>query len=126
MSDNLTKDDLIALRDHIDARLRDSRVDYTARFDRVMDHLERLNGAVARHEARIAEEAQKTRSLEKEVFARASRRSSGDSAPAVTRGDLKRIGAGLAVLVTVIQILWYVGGLAVSLAKTFVASGVAK
>ena len=148
MADILTKGDVLeivgGLRNHIDDRFDTVDVKHGQALRDVAAHLSQLNSKVATHEARIAEEAAKTRGLEKEVFERPSRdaltaiaagapgerapkgSATGDSAPAVTKGDVKRLMAGLAVLGAGVEVLHQLGGVGLAAVKALLVHGAGK
>lgn len=103
MSDGLTRAEL---RDAVNG-LREY---VKERADGIDDRLDKLNGAVARHEAAIgdirveaAEVKTKVTVLNREVFpAYRGKRSGDDERPAVTKGDVRKAAAVLAVLASAV------------------------
>jgi len=110
MNSNVTKGVLLevitALRNHVDAKFESTYADTNARLDRINDHLESLNGSVARHEAlhaAIRVELDHLKDSTKRGAMHAP--SSHDSMPALTKGDVRRIGTLVAGGVAVIEFL---------------------
>jgi len=100
---DLTKADLIGLRDHVDSRIDALRNEQNEDFREVKDRLRQINGSVARHDTAIAVDAQRIVNLEKEVFERprrdpAAASSDSDAQPALTKGDLKKLAWAIAAI----------------------------
>ncbi|MGE0450582.1 MAG: hypothetical protein AB7Q29_13500 [Vicinamibacterales bacterium] len=117
MADGITKGDLLEiatdLRDHIDDRLNVARQEHGQDLRDIKQHLATLNGKVATHEAKHAEIAVRITNVEREIFRRPRRSVTDagrdDEKPAVSRGDMKRLAGGLALLGVVLELLHNVG-----------------
>lgn len=140
MSEELTKGDLLEvigridrMRDHIDKRLDANRQEYGQWFHEINAKLAQLNGKVAEHEKAIAIETHKLRALESVVY---ERRSSArvpppqeyhevveDEKPALSRGEMKRVAAGVGIVWVGIQMAGYVGRMVMGAVKALLANG---
>jgi hypothetical protein len=136
MEQSVTKGDLYeaiaGLKYHLDERLdasgerlAESRRDFGQSLREINERLRELNGKVAAQELAIANGAQKQRELERRFFRRRTDQdhAAGDLLPAITKGDIKRVGVGLGLVVALIQILRYAGDLAIAFGKMVVHSG---
>lgn len=102
------------------AERREQMADISMRLERVDNHLERLNSKVATHEVRIAEEAQKTKSMAEHVFGRRKHDAAGDEAPVITWGNIRRASMGLGLIAVALEVLRYTGDAAVALVRAVV------